>query len=240
MKTTKGKSKNSAISVQKYLSITEIHDDTVVLKNGGIRSVLEIKPVNFNLKSEEEQNSIIYGYQKFLNSLNFPIQILIKSRKLDIDKYLDSLIEKQRKQTNKMLAIQMLEHIDYIDELVKYADIMDKRFYIIVSMEFNKSDERKSSWASFLDKIKPSDTILDIVKRKKAFANLKKDLDARVNMVKTGLGSCGVAIEQLKTEKLITLFYQSYNDNLSHMQKMNKPQDTAVDGNAGDYLVASN
>ncbi|MFC1655399.1 hypothetical protein ACFL3C_00855 [Patescibacteria group bacterium] len=83
--------KSPAASTQTYLKIAEIRDDTVVLKNGGIRSVLKVSSVNFSLKSEEEQNAIIYSYQGFLNSLEFPIQILIQSKKLDIDNYIDHL-----------------------------------------------------------------------------------------------------------------------------------------------------
>ena len=83
--------KDPSLSTQRYLTIAEIHDNTIVLKDGSLRAVLQTSSVNFNLKSEDEQNSIIYSYQNFLNSLEFPIQILVRSKKLDVDKYLDKI-----------------------------------------------------------------------------------------------------------------------------------------------------
>ena len=80
--------KNQTASTQIYLRIAEIRDGVVVLKNGGLRSVIKISSVNFNLKSDQEQDSIIYGYRNFLNSLEFPIQILVRSKRLDIHKYI--------------------------------------------------------------------------------------------------------------------------------------------------------
>jgi hypothetical protein len=76
-------------STQIHLKIAEIHDDTAVLKNGGLRAVLKTSSVNLNLKSEEEQNAVIYSYQSFLNSLEFPLQIVVRSKKLDLDSYIE-------------------------------------------------------------------------------------------------------------------------------------------------------
>ena len=104
-------------ATQRFLPIAEIHNDTVVLKNGGLRAVLQTSSINFNLKSEEEQNSLIYGYQSFLNSLEFPVQILIRSKKLDIDDYLESLEETKNKQENPLLKEQTAEYQEYIEKL---------------------------------------------------------------------------------------------------------------------------
>ena len=90
--------KTPLASTQTFLKIAEIRDDTVILKNGGLRSILKVSSINFNLKSEEEQNAIIYSYQGFLNTLEFPIQMLIRSKKLDIDNYLESLKKTGEKQ----------------------------------------------------------------------------------------------------------------------------------------------
>ena len=117
-------------STQLYLNIAEIRDNVFVLKNGWMRSILQVSSINFNLKSEQEQNAIIYAYQGFLNTIDFPIQILVRSRKLDIDAYLDSLNEKREKQTNMLLQRQTFEYIEYIKKLVEYADIMEKNFYV--------------------------------------------------------------------------------------------------------------
>ena len=107
VKARAAKQKSSA--TQRFLPIAEIHDNTVILKNGGLRSVLLTTSVNFNLKSEEEQNSLIYGYQSFLNSLEFPVQILVRSKKLDIDDYVANLGELKEKQENPLLKQQTAE-----------------------------------------------------------------------------------------------------------------------------------
>ena len=120
-KTVKGGKQTAAASTQMHLKIAEIRDDTVVLKNGGIRGVLKTSSLNFNLKSEEEQNSIIYAYQNFLNSLEFPVQIVVRSKKLDLDNYIAELKTIGDKQTNNLLQRQTYEYIDYIQRLIEYA-----------------------------------------------------------------------------------------------------------------------
>lgn len=211
--------KNKVLSTQRYLQFAGVHDDTLILKNGGLRSVLEVGSVNFNLKSEQEQESIIVSYQRFLNALNFPVQILIKSKKLDIDRYLDGLRDKMHKQTNSLLKKQMQEYIEYVGKLVEYADIMEKKFYIVIPQNPLRA-EKKSAWSQFLDKITPDDKAVDILQRRREFKNLKHDLDERVNIINTGLENCGLQIRKLDTAEIIELFYQSYNPQLSRTEKL--------------------
>nr|MBP9771149.1 hypothetical protein [Candidatus Gracilibacteria bacterium] len=110
---------NQMNSTQAHIRIAEIRENVVVLKNGGMRAVLKTSSINFNLKSEQEQNSIVYAYQSFLNSLEFPIQILIRSKKLDIDDYIDGVKKIGEKQTNKLLQEQTMEYAQYIKRLVE-------------------------------------------------------------------------------------------------------------------------
>ena len=119
-------------STQDTLKFAEIRNDTVVLKDGNLRQVLLCSSINFALKSEQEQNAIVYAYQNFLNSLNFPIQILMQSKKLDLSNYLKKLSEKANSQTNELLRSQTLDYIDFIKRLINLANIMDKRFYVVV------------------------------------------------------------------------------------------------------------
>jgi hypothetical protein len=88
--------------------------------------------VNFNLKSEDEQKSIISAYQGFLNLLDFPIQIYIRSKKIDIDNYVESVDKLAEKQENQLLQNQTYEYTAYVRKLVEYANIMEKQFYVIV------------------------------------------------------------------------------------------------------------
>ena len=188
------------------------------------------------MKSENEQNAIIYSYQRFLNSLNFPVQVVIKSRKLDIDNYLEDLKIRMKGQKNELLKNQMGEYIEYITKLVEFTDIMEKRFFVIIPQNPMRA-EKKSIWRSFLEKISPDDKVVNVIKRRKEFKDLKKQLDEKENVAKTGLTNCGLAVKKLSTEKIIELFYQGYNPQLSRNQKINHLGDLAMAGNPQDNLV---
>ncbi len=232
----KGK-KTEALSTQRYLQFSEVHDDVLVLKNGGLRAVLEVGSINFNLKSEQEQQAIIQGYQRFLNALNFPVQILIRSRKLDIDVDLDDLRLRQKKIPNELLQNQMEGCIEYVQKLVEYSDIMEKKFYVVVPLTPARSD-KKGVFSSFFEYISPVDTVLDIMKRKREFKDLKKELDNRINTVKTALENCGLSVSQLSTQEIIEIFYQAYNPDLARSQKYSSLEEMSVEKNPGDNLVA--
>lgn len=235
-KTVRTKGKHPLLAIQRYLDFASVHDDTLILKNGGLRAVLEVSSINFNLKSEEEQNAIIYSYQRFLNALNFPTQILVKSRKLDIDLYLENLKERLRHQQNELLKRQMAEYIEYIAKLVEYADIMEKKFYIVIPQNPPRA-EKKTFMQSFWAKIHPDDKVEDIIKRRKEFKELKTALDERVNVVTTGLENCGLNVTQLDTQRMIELFYQSYNPQLAREEKLAPVQEYSMEGNPEDNLV---
>ncbi len=218
--TVKNTHKHIGKSTLLHLPIAEIRDDTVILKNGGMRAIIETSAINFNLKSEEEQNSIIYSYQNFLNTLEFPIQIIIRSRKLDIDNYITEMKEKSKNQKNPLLKKQTTEYAEYIQKLVEYADIMDKSFYVIVPFDCARS-QKKNMFSTFLDRLKTKDNITDIRRRHAEFDQMHKGLAQRLNLVKAGLQNCGLNIKQLKTEEIIKLFYNVYNPISSRYQKIN-------------------
>lgn len=224
------KGKNVALnSTQAHIKISEIHDDTVILKDGGIRTVLKVSSINFNLKSEDEQKAIIVSYQNFLNSLEFPIQILVRSRKLDVQKYLDNVRDLAHKQPNSLLQNQTYEYADYIAKLIEYADIMEKEFYVIIPRDPYRA-EKKGIISQFMANISPKDTITEVKRRHKEFEDLKKGLSQRVNTVVTGLENCGLKVEVLDTQKLIRLFYKSYNPTTSRNVRF---------GNLDDYDIGN-
>lgn len=206
------------LSTQTYLRISEIRENTLILKNGGLRAILKVSSINFNLKSEDEQNAIIYSYQGFLNTLEEPLQIVVRSKKLDIDNYLDNLREIGAKQTNALLQKQTLEYVEYIQKLVEYADIMSKEFYVIVSQ-----DPYRSKNLTFLEKmfsfINAKDSYGEIKRRRKEFDELRKKLTQRLNGVKIGLENCGLKSEELTTKELIQLMYEINNPIASRYQK---------------------
>lgn len=222
--TVKKGTKAKAVSTQRYLEFSEVHDNTLILKDGGVRAVLEVSSVNFNLKSEKEQNSIILAYQRFLNALNFPTQILVRSRKLDIDHYLMSLRKKLASIENPLLQRQMEEYIEYIGKLVEFADIMEKKFFVVVPQNPPEA-EQVSFFKSFLKKIRPDDSVLAAIKRKKEYKDLRRELENKIDVVTTGLQNCGLTTRLLTTEEIIRLFYQMYNPNVARHQKLDHMED---------------
>jgi len=219
--------KKTMPSTQMHLKIAEIRDNTVVLKNGGIRSILKVSSINFNLKSEDEQNAIIYSYQNFLNSIEFPIQILIKSKKLDLDNYIDQLNNLGEKQTNTLLQRQTYEYLDYIQRLVEYADIMQKEFYVIVPYDPFRST-KPNFLQRFFQGLSAKDSFAELKRRHNEFMQLKKNLNQRVSIVKGGLENTGLSVNQLTTQQLIELFYETYNPLTSRNQKVEDIGETNI------------
>lgn len=208
-----------AASTQIFLNIAEIKDNVVVLKNGGLRAILQTSSVNFNLKSEDEQNGIIYSYQNFLNSLNFPIQIVVQSRKLDIDKYIDNVKDMASKHENELLKEQTLKYAEYVEKLVEYADIMEKNFYVVVPLDPYRT-EKVGALSKFMASISSQDSIDSIKRRHREFDELNKKLSERVNSVKIGLEACNLRAVQLTTPQLVEMFYQFYNPQTAHNEKI--------------------
>lgn len=206
------------ITTQKYLDITEIKENTVILRDGSIRAVLLVSSINFALKSEEEQNALISAYVSFLNNIDFPLQIVIQSRELDMEDYLKNLSKKEKEQTNELLKIQMSEHIQYIKDLISIGRIMNKRFYVVVP--YNPiSDRRRGFFSSLIDAFRPT----TLIKTKASiFKEQKEKLFARVENIQAGLNSIGLVSVELDTQGLIELYYNTYNPSTSAHEKMKK------------------
>lgn len=219
--------KNPALSTQMYLRIAEIHDDTVILKNGGLRAILRVSSINFNLKSEQEQNAIVYSYQGFLNTLEFPIQITIRSKKLDIDEYLEKLRKIGEKQTNSLLQNQTFEYVEYIAKLVEYADIMEKDFLVIVPIDPPRA-VKPNILQKFFQNMNAKDTYDSIKRRHEEFDGLKRGLNQRVSAVRIGLENCSLKVEQLTTKQLIELFYNIYNPTVARIEKAKELDKTDI------------
>jgi len=209
------RSKVSA-STQKYLDISEIKENTVIMRDGTLRSVILVSSINFALKSEDEQNAIISAYVGFLNNIDFPLQIVIQSRELNIDGYIESLKQKEKEQTNELLKMQTSEYIQYINELISMSKIMNKRFYVVVPYD-PISDKQKGFFSRFFDVFKP--TTLIKMKEKK-FLRRRIELTRRVDNIMSGLNSIGLNCVELDTQSLIELYYNSYNPVTSANEKM--------------------
>lgn len=203
-------------STVRFLDIAEIRDDTVVLKDGTLRAVVLVSSINFALKSEDEQEAIISAYVSFLNSLEHPIQIVIQSRKLNIDGYMAELVQKERDQTNELLRAQISDYRAFVKDLVDLGEIMNKRFYIVVPFD-PFTAKHKSFWTRLGEIIKPG---VAIKLRDKQFKERRDGLDLRLTRIIGGLQSMGLSAEPLNTQTLIELYYSVYNPVTAETQKL--------------------
>jgi hypothetical protein len=203
-------------STVRFLDIAEIRDDVVVLKDGTIRAVLLVSSINFALKSEDEQEAIISAYVSFLNSLDHPIEIVIQSRKLNIDKYVAELIQKERDQTNELLRTQIADYRAFIKELVTLGEIMNKRFYIVVPFD-PFTAKNKSFWTRMREVISPG---VAIKLREKQFQERKEALQLRLDRIVGGLQGMSLSAMVLNTQTLVELYYSVYNPVASETQKL--------------------
>ncbi|MBD3245184.1 MAG: hypothetical protein GF335_04285 [Candidatus Moranbacteria bacterium] len=202
------KNKKKSESTQKFLDIEEIKDGIVILKNGALRMVLMVSSINFELKSIEEQDAIISYYQNFLNSLDFPVQIQINSRKVNLNNYIAKLQKLSREQTNELLHLQMEDYIEYISNIGKMTDIVNKNFYIVVP--FSPVENQKGTITQRIFEIfTPKRTILS--QNKKQFEVYKDQIWQRIEHIQYGLNGIGVRMIPLNTQELIELYYSIYN-----------------------------
>lgn len=208
-----------ANATQRYLQFAEIRDDHLVLQDGSIRAVLCVSSVNFDLKSEQEQDSLIFAYQEFLNSLEFPIQIVVRSKKLDIDGYLDRLSKVAEGHEEGLLKDQTYEYIEYVRKLVELADIMQKEFYVVVPYETTHI-KKINPLEKLFNLLTPGDTLAAYKHRLSEFETLRKGMKQRITTVMSGLQRCGLDVEQLNTAKLIKLLYEVYNPLTSQREKV--------------------
>ncbi len=192
---------------QQFLKLSEIRDDLIVMNNGTLRSVLAVSSTNFDLKSEEEQNALIYSYQRFLNSLEFHVQILMQSRKMDIADYTDKLKVMMLKQTNELMRMQTEEYIEFIDRLVESANVMSKNFYVIIPYDTSINPAATSIFTKWFGSGKTK----EITDREANLQSYKKQLDERTNTVSAALSSSGLRVVRMTTDQLIELVYNSYN-----------------------------
>ena len=216
--------KENIKTTQGTLLISELRDSMVIMKDGSFRAVIACKSINFDLMSNNEREGVEYSYQSFLNSLNFPVQILIRSQRVDIGPYLNSLAEMRRNEDNMLLGRLMDDYINFIDVISQEANIMDKAFFIIIpyysSKELAKQAEETKNIVGALSKSSaPSVTRINRETYDKAVTELNNYCESVVS----GLYYMGVHGVRLNTRELSTLYYN-----------FNNP-DTAVHQPLGDF-----
>lgn len=219
-------------STQNTLQIAEIRDGVVIMNDGSFRSVIMLKSINFDLMSQQEQESIEYSYQHFLNSLYFPVQIFIRSQKVDLQPYIEKLDKIRTEHDNMLLALLMDDYIGYIDALSQQTNIMDKKFYIVVPY-FPMQEQTKPSGQSknfvsgvmsLFDK-KEQHVVINEADLEKAKAELRN----RVQSVLSGLRQSSVQGLPLDTHELIELYYDTYNPDTATRQQLKNYDELDVD-----------
>lgn len=211
-------------TTQNSLLISEIRDGMAIMSDGSFRAVVACKSINFDLMSSREREGVEFSYQNFLNALYFPVQIFIRSQRVDIGPYIERLVTIRRAQDNMLLNVLMDDYINFIDILSQEANIMDKSFFIVIPF-FPAGDLNtlKEQGKGFFGKIfaKPQTTATKIDKA--AYDKAKDEIKNRVDSVTSGLFQLGVKSVQLNTKELGELYYNMYNP------------DTAVREPLGDF-----
>ncbi|OGY91874.1 MAG: hypothetical protein A3B30_01175 [Candidatus Komeilibacteria bacterium RIFCSPLOWO2_01_FULL_52_15] len=216
MKSKKLQGNKPTISTQKYLDIAEIRDDMVVLRDGTVRSVLIVSSVNFDLKSEDEQNAMVTAYVNFLNSLQFPLQIVVQSRPLNIDEYIHRLEVTEREHSNELLRMQTADYRNFISDLVHLEKIMSKKFFIVVPYAPGQDNKLK-----FTDRLMGAfSTAKAVTLSRDRFEKYARELNKRALFIYSGITSMGLQARRLNTQALIELYYNSYNPSLALSQAL--------------------
>ena len=195
-------SKPSSNPSQDFVPIKEVRDGVMILKDGSMRAVVLATSINFALKSIEEQESVIYQFQNFLNSLDFTMQIYVQSRRLDIRPYLALLEERSHSQNSDLMRMQISEYINFVKGLTELSSIMTKSFFVVIPYApggQSVSNIFGGKTKAFVEKEK-DDT----------FEEVKSQLEQRVGVVEQGLARCGVKIARLGSEELVELFYRIF------------------------------
>lgn len=236
--------KQNPNSTQNSLHIAEIRDGIVIMNDGSYRSVVMVKSINFDLMSPQEQEAVEYSYQGFLNSLYFPLQIFIRSQKVDLQSYIAKLDKIRTEHDNMLLALLMEDYITYIDDLSQHTNIMDKKFYLVIPF-FPVTDTQQALKQSknFLSGLGGlfSKKEQHVVINEPDLENAKTELRNRVQAVLAGLLQAGIQGLPLDTQELIELYYDTYNPDTATRQQLKNFDELSADiVTKGEGTVAQN
>jgi hypothetical protein len=194
---------------QEFIPLREVRDGVVILKTGGMRSVLMTSSINFALKSADNQEAIISQFQNFLNSLDFSVQIFVQSRRLDIRPYIALLENRYKQQMSDLLKLQITEYIEFVKSFTENTNIMTKSFFVIVP--FSPTVQMSGKAGGLLPFGKKKDPKEKAQDKTEQFEEQRSQLDQRTSVVEQGLARCGLRVVRLGTEEVTELFYKMFN-----------------------------
>jgi hypothetical protein len=211
-------------STQNMLQIAEIRDGIVIMSDGSYRTVIMVKSINFDLMSPQEQEGVEYSYQSFLNSLYFPIQIFVRSQKVDIGPYIEKLDKIRAEHDNMLLALLMEDYIGYMESLAQQTNIMDKKFYIVIPFfpheSVVKATTQSKNFVSGMAGLFSKASGPHVVINEEDLEKAKSELRNRVQAVLGGLLQSQIQGLPLDTQELIELYYDSYNPDTATRQQL--------------------
>lgn len=193
-------------AAQEFVPIKEVRDGIITLKDGSMCALILASSVNLSLKSQEEQQAIILGFQTFLNSLDFSLQIVVQSRRLDIKPYLITLEERMKAQVEPLLKVQTKEYIEFIRQFTDEVAIMKKNFILVVPYGQTQLDASENVLKGVFGKKDEAPKTAQM-----QFEEERSQLDQRISVVTQGLGRIGIRTVQLGTEEVVELFYKIFN-----------------------------
>ncbi|KKT90569.1 MAG: hypothetical protein UW92_C0034G0011 [Candidatus Jorgensenbacteria bacterium GW2011_GWA2_45_13] len=199
-------------STQQFVSIQKIKDGVVYLKKGGLRRVVIVGGINFDLKSEAEQNLILSTFQNFINTLDFSVQFFIHSRKVNVERYLEKMAEHKEKEESELLKIQIEEYANFIRTFVEQNNIVSKTFFVVVPYDISATVEQAKGIFSFLNKDKGDGSSVE--------QGHLQQLTQRVDEVIDGLSQIGLRGVALEDEELTELFYNLYNPEFTEKKEL--------------------
>jgi hypothetical protein len=209
-------------STQNTLLISEIRDGVVIMNDGTFRAVVMCKSINFDLMSPQEREAVEFSFQGFLNSLYFPIQIFIRSQKVDLKPYLEKLDKIRTQQDNMLLGMLMQDYLAFLSDIASQTNIMDKKFYVVTSypdpnQDIRSAIKQSTGFFSGMMDLFGSSKAPHVVIDEAVLAKAKDELRNRVQATLQGLMQCGVHGLPLDTQELIELYYDAYNpDTATH------------------------
>lgn len=193
---------------QDFIPVKEIRDGVIILKDGSFCSIVDVTSINLSLRSAEEQMAVIGGFQSFLNTLDFPVQIIIQSRRYDVRPYIISLENRMREQQEPLLQIQTREYIEFIRSFAETRNIMRKSFYVVVSYVPPIVSQSKGLQKIFSFLEKKTNTVNQSLSN---FEEQRVQLEQRVSVVEQGLSRLGLQTAELRSDEAIELLYKTFN-----------------------------
>lgn len=217
-------------TTQEHLDIEDIREDLIILKTGEVAAIITTTAVNFALLSEMEQDALIAAFSMLLNSITYPIQIVIRSKRVDISNYITKVVKVEQGLSDPLLKRQVQSYRKFVQDLVKVNDVLSKKFYVIVPSGSTGFHEKGSTPFDWIGRMFGTHTKRVKVDTEDALKRTKPDLLPKVDHVVGEFGRLGIKARRLTTQEIVELFFEIYNPGSAEAQRIRT--------DIGDYRTA--